>query len=135
MSTEFDHITVPSQDLQKSIAFYTSLGMELIELEKEHHAHFENKEHHVIFTAYYNQKRPDYEVRVYFEVSKLEMFEKRFRESIPSQTSSPIQQTTSARDWGGLEMHLVDPDGNFVVLYEKINPTNMPPWQQLTHES
>ncbi len=120
MPTAFNHITVPSKNLERSITFYTRLGMELIEHEEGHHAHFENKEHEVIFTAYYNQNRPDYDVLVYFELDHLDTLEIRFRENILE---------SEIANWEGKELHLTDPDGNHVVLYEKDSGDVVPPWQ------
>ena len=122
MPTTFNHITVPSQDLKAAIAFYTGIGMELIEHEPQHHAHFENKEHEVIFTAYYNPKLPEQPVTVYFETDGIEVFELRFRES--------VLIPTIYRDWGGKDLTLQDPDGNNVVLYQKNTPTTITPWQK-----
>lgn len=127
MPTEFNHITVPSQDLQVSIAFYTAMGMTLIEHEPLHHAHFENANHEVIFTAYYNSQRPSYEVTVYYEVGAIEDFEIRFRESVLTPTST--------KKWGGKELIIRDPDGNHVVLYERLTSQSIPPWQQETNNS
>lgn len=127
MPTEFKHITIPSQDLNKSIAFYNALGMQLVELEENHHAHFENKQHNVIFTAYLVPTLPEYDVKVYFEIDHLEEYEARFRESVLSKTT--------LKNWGGKEVHLKDPDGNHLVLYQKFKATNLPPWQKPTHES
>jgi len=120
--TTFNHITVPSQDLKAAIAFYTGIGMKLIEHEPQHHAHFENKEHEVIFTAYYNPKLPEQPVTVYFETDGIEVFELRFRESVLS--------PTIYRDWGGKDLTLQDPDGNNVVLYQKDTPTTVTTWQK-----
>lgn len=122
MPTTFNHITVPSLDLKAAIAFYTGIGMELIEHEFQHHAHFENKEHEVIFTAYFNPKLPEQPVTVYFETDGIEVFELRFHESVLS--------PTIYRDWGGKDLTLRDPDGNNVVLYQKDTPTTVTPWQK-----
>lgn len=127
MPTTFNHITVPSQDLKAAIAFYTGIGMELIEYEPHHHAHFENKEHEVIFTAYYNPKLPEQPVTVYFETDGIEVFELRFRESVLTPTST--------KKWGGKELIIKDPDSNHVVLYERLINQNIPPWQQETNNS
>lgn len=134
MPTEFEHITVPSVDLEESITFYTSLGMQLIEHEPQHHAHFENQEHKVIFTAYYNEKRPDYEVKVYFETSDIEKIELRFRETFAERSRSSINQTVATKDWGGKELELTDPDGNHVILYQKLSADTVPPWHTQTDE-
>ena len=122
MPIEFEHITVPTNNLEASIAFYTTLGMELIELESLHHAHFESKEHQVVFTAYYNEQRPDDEVKVYLEVDDIELLESRFRESLQSKIINT--------EWQGKELRLTDPDGNFVNLYQKQTTTSIPPWQK-----
>nr|WP_283806751.1 VOC family protein [Dokdonia sinensis] len=127
MPTEFEHITIPSKNLDVSISFYTALGMQLIEHEPRHHAHFENLEHQVIFTAYYNEKRPDYEVKVYFETSDIEKIELRFRES--------ANEISVIKDWGGKELKLTDPDGNHVILYQKLSADIVPPWHAQTNES
>lgn len=121
MLTEFDHITIPSKDLKKSIAFYTALDMRLIELEKNHHAHFENKEHQVIFTVYYNERQPDYEVTVYFEVENIKKYVVRFRKKNP--IFNPHQS------WGGSTVHLKDPDANTVILYTLHTEDAIPPWK------
>lgn len=128
MPTEFNHITVPSKDLEKSIDFYTSLGMQLIEHEAGHHAHFENQEHEVIFTAYYNLKNPDYEVKVYFEVDNLDDLEIRSC-LLAGQVRENVLKTETA-NWQGKELHLSDPDGNHVVLYEKLTADVVPPWRK-----
>lgn len=124
MPTVFNHITIPSQNLEHSIIFYQALGMELIEYEKGHHAHFENREHEVIFTAYFNTKKPDYEVVVYFEVSDISVLEARFRES--------ILLAIPSKQWNGKELHLSDPDENHLVLYQKFDANSIPPWQENT---
>lgn len=123
MLIEFSHITVPSRNLEASIAFYKMLGMHLVEHEVNHHAHFESKEHKAIFTIYYNNLKPDDEVKVYFEVDDLENVELRFRESVIDTEKIPS-------NWQGKELHLKDPDGNRVVLYKKFTAAVVPPWQQ-----
>lgn len=136
MPTEFDHITAPSKNLEASIAFYKKIGMTLIEVEPKHHAHFENKEHNTIFTVYYNTKRPEKEVIIYFEVTHIESLEVRFREpASPAGRSEYFIKTNFATSWGGNELHLKDPDGNYVILYQKNQLGNIPPWQIATHES
>lgn len=122
MHIEFNHITVPSRDLETSIVFYTSLGMQLIELEKKHHAHFENKEHHVIFTVYYNEKKPDDEVTVYFEVEDIEQYVIRFRKQSTIYSPSNL--------WGGSTLQLKDPDRNTVILYTLSTNDAIPPWKE-----
>ncbi len=124
MTTTFNHITVPSRDLKRSIDFYSNLGMELIEFEEDHHAHFENKDHHVIFTAYHTEKKPSYQVNVYFEVDDIEEYELRFRESVCN--------PTKIKQWQGKELHLSDPDTNTVILYQKLDDNATPPWQEKT---
>lgn len=120
MPTEFEHITVPSRDLEASISFYSSLGMKLIEHEPLHHAHFENTEHGVIFTSYYNEQPPSCQVNVYLEVHDLKLYEIRFREQILSR-----EHHTS---WNGSTLRLSDPDGNFVTLYKLLSQDARPPW-------
>ncbi len=136
MPIAFDHITAPSKNLEASIAFYKKIGMTLIEIEPKHHAHFENKEHHTIFTVYYNTKRPEDDVIIYFEVTHIELLEVRFRElASPAGRSEYFIKTNYATSWGGHELHLKDPDGNCVILYQKNQTGNTPPWQTATYES
>ena len=129
MPIEFDHITAPSGNLDTSIRFYKHLGMTLIEVEPNHHAHFENKAHNTIFTIYYNTKRPDHDVIMYFEVTEIALLEVRFRES------KHFIKKIIPSSWGGDELHLKDPDENYVILYQKNKVGQLPPWQITTHES
>jgi len=129
MPIAFDHITAPSRNLDASIVFYTNIGMTLIEVEPKHHAHFENKAHNTIFTVYYNTKIPEDDVVIYFEVTDFELLEARFRESVY------FIKTTIPSSWGGHELHLKDPDGNYVILYQRNQAKNIQPWQIETHES
>ena len=121
----FNHITVPSVDVQRSIIFYKKLGLNLIVEALPHYARFECLEGEATFSIHLVDKLPKGEgAYVYFETEKLDKEVNRLQEEGIKFDLLPTDQS-----WLWREARLKDPDGNSIILYWAGDNRKNPPWR------
>ncbi|OED44003.1 bleomycin resistance protein [Flavobacteriaceae bacterium (ex Bugula neritina AB1)] len=120
-----NQITVPSIDVEKSIAFYEKLGLRLIVKALPHYARFECKIGDATFSIHQVESLPKGEgVCVYFETVDLDNEVKRLITEGMQFDQLPIDQR-----WLWREARLKDPDENQIILYFAGDNRKNPPWR------
>ena len=120
-----NQITVPSQDLYKSIPFYKKLGLKLIVEALPHYARFQCPEGDATFSLHQTNELPSGEgINVYFECENLDA-------SVESLKQKGIQFDLEPTDqrWLWREARLKDVDGNQLILYHAGENRLNPPWR------
>ena len=120
-----NQVTVPSADVEKSIAFYETLGLRLIVSALPHYARFVCPEGNATFSLHQVAALPAGEGSwVYFEINNLdEVVYELIKKGIVFETK-PSDQA-----WLWREARLKDPDGNQLILYYAGENRVDPPWR------
>ncbi|RMB56437.1 VOC family protein [Dokdonia sinensis] len=120
-----NQITVPSLDLEKSVAFYKTLGLKLIVDALPRYARFECPDGDATFSVHLVDKLSEGDgISIYFETETLDEDVLRFRESGLTFDLLPKDQS-----WLWREARLNDPDGNQIILYFAGDNRKNPPWR------
>jgi catechol 2,3-dioxygenase-like lactoylglutathione lyase family enzyme len=122
-----NQVTVPCTDLTRSIAFYETLGLKLIVESQPRYARFLCPEGDATFSLHLSDGPVQAGVVVYFECEDLDERVSALKAKGIVFSSDPVDQT-----WLWREAHLLDPDGNFLILYFAGKNRKDPPWR-LTH--
>ncbi|MHA7059151.1 VOC family protein [Aquimarina sp. M1] len=120
-----NQVTIPSLDIEQSIAFYEKLGLRLIVKALPHYARFECKEGEATFSIHQVERLPQGEgIYVYFETEQLdEEVERLQTEGIH------FDQLPTDQRWLWKEARLKDPDGNHIILFFAGDNRKNPPWR------
>ena len=119
-----NQVTVPTQDVERSIDFYQKLGLKLI-VKSPHYARFLCPDGDSTFSIHLQEKQPAGEgVSVYFESGKLD-------EEVERLIAAGLEFEHKAKDqsWLWREARLKDPDGNRIILYYAGGNRKDPPWR------
>jgi len=120
-----NQVTVPSLNVDRSIAFYQLLGLELIVHTHSAYARFECPDGDATFSIHQVEQLPEGSgVIVYFETERLDEEVTRLRENGITFTLLPTDQS-----WRWREARLQDPDGNQIILYYAGVDRKNPPWR------
>lgn len=120
-----NQITIPSVDLEKSIAFYKKLGLRLIVEALPDYARFECPEGDSTFSIHLVNKLPEGDgIYMYFECDDIdEMAGKLMRKGIG------FEELPNDKKWLWREARLKDPDQNQIILYYAGKNRKEPPWR------
>lgn len=122
---DLNQVTILSNDLQKSVAFYKTLGLRLIVDSVPRYARFECPVGSTTFSIHHTDNPPLGEgTIVYFECDDLE---KRVSELTQQGIQFDLQPTEQS--WLWKEAHLRDPDGNRIILFYAGENRKNPPWR------
>ena len=118
-------ITIPSLDVEKATQFYQKLGLILIVDAKPNYVRFEVQDGDATFSIHKVDKISKREgVVIYFEDNNLDELVLELQEKGIVFTQLPIDQP-----WLWREAHILDLDGNKIILYKAgVNRKN-PPWR------
>ena len=120
-----NQITVPSQDLTKSIPFYEKLGLKLIVKSLPHYARFECLDGTATFSIHQTEKLPNGDgIYVYFECDNLDKYVSDLISKGIEFDQKPIDQK-----WLWREARLKDLDGNQLILFYGGENRINPPWR------
>ncbi|WP_405398931.1 VOC family protein [Maribacter sp. Asnod2-G09] len=120
-----NQITVPSLNVEKSIAFYEKLGLKLIVKSLPNYARFECPDGNSTFSIHLVAKLPEGDgVYVYFECEDLD-------EKVVHLKNNGIQfdQEPTDQRWLWREARLKDLDGNQLILFYGGENRLNPPWR------
>ncbi len=120
-----NQITVPSRDLEVSVPFYETLGLQLIVKALPHYARFVCPVGQASFSLHHVEQMPQGEgIYVYFEYEKLD-------EAVAKLVAKGIRfdEMPEDRSWLWREARLKDPDGNRLILYHAGENRLSPPWR------
>jgi catechol 2,3-dioxygenase-like lactoylglutathione lyase family enzyme len=124
---DLNQVTIPSNDVARSVAFYQDLGLRLIVDSIPRYARFECPDGEATFSVHHTDESitgPG--IWIYFEIDDLENF-------IISLTEKGIHMETmpETKNWLWREARLKDPDGHQVILYHAGENRKNPPWRLL----
>ena len=120
-----NQITIPSLDVKKATEFYQKLGLILIVDAKPNYVRFEVQNGGATFSIHKVDKLSKGEgITIYFEDDNLDDLVAKLQEKGIVFSQLPIDQP-----WLWREAHLLDLDGNKIILYKAgVNRKN-PPWR------
>jgi len=120
-----NQVTVPSLDLQASVAFYQQLGLKLIVLSLPHYARFECPAGDATFSIHLAERLPAGDgIWIYFECADLDI---QLQQLIAKGIT--IDELPSDKPWLWREARLKDPDGNQLILFHAGEIRKNPPWR------
>ncbi|MBP6302376.1 MAG: VOC family protein [Bacteroidia bacterium] len=120
-----NQITVPSIDLEKSIAFYQKLGLNLIVKSLPHYARFQCPDGNSTFSLHLVDSLPVGQgVWVYFECEDLDSWVNTLMNA-----GVAFDELPNDKPWLWREARLRDPDNNILIMYFAGNNRLNPPWK------
>ena len=120
-----NQVTIPVLDVEKSIAFYESLGLHLIVKALPHYARFECPDGNATFSLHQVEQLPTGEgVWVYFEDEYLD----RTVENLQAK-GLVFESLPEDKSWLWREAHLRDLDNNKLILFYAGENRLNPPWR------
>jgi predicted enzyme related to lactoylglutathione lyase len=120
-----NQLTLPSVDLLRAIPFYEQLGLRLIVDSRPRYARFVCPDGNTSVSLHRVDALPQGPgIRVYFECEQLD-------ETVAELEAQGISFLTPPTDqaWLWREAHLLDPDGNYLILYRAGENRLNPPWR------
>jgi catechol 2,3-dioxygenase-like lactoylglutathione lyase family enzyme len=120
-----NQITIPVLDLERSIAFYQTLGLQLIVHSNDHYARFVCPDGGTTFSVHLVTEMPSGDgIWIYFEVENV-------AEEVTKLETAGIVFEVQATDqpWLWHEARLKDPDGNQLLIYHAGENRLNPPWR------
>jgi catechol 2,3-dioxygenase-like lactoylglutathione lyase family enzyme len=126
-----NQVTLPSTNLERSVAFYRALGFSLIVSALPKYARFECPVGDGTFSLDHVENRPEgAAVVVYFECVNVDATYAELQARGITFESPPADQP-----WLWREAYLRDPDGNLLCLYCAGGNRRYPPWRLRTEAS
>ncbi len=120
-----NQVTISATDLQKSIAFYSILGLKLIVDALPRYARFECPDGEATFSIHLNKNMQQNNfTTVYFEDDNLDDLVLRLK-----QKGITFMTELEDKSWLWREAHLQDPDKNTIILYKAGTNRKNPPWR------
>jgi len=120
-----NQLTIPSLDVEKSVVFYKKLGMQLIVDALPRYVRFELPDGDATFSVHLVDELPSGDgITIYFEDDKLDELVKQLQVKGVSFTQLPVDQR-----WLWREAHVLDPDGNKIILFFGGDNRKNPPWR------
>ncbi|UKM63509.1 VOC family protein [Flavobacteriaceae bacterium GSB9] len=120
-----NQVTIPSTNLEKSVAFYTTLGLRLIVDSIPRYARFECPDGTTTLSLHHVEKLPKGPgITIYFEDEHLDEWFK-----ILQQKGLVFSLPPTNQPWLWCEAHLQDPDGHQIILYQAGKNRKNPPWR------
>jgi len=119
-----NQITIASTDVEKSVRYYATLGLNLIVDALPRYARFECPEGESTFSIHHVDKLEHQETTIYFEVENLSEKVSQLKQKGITFISDP-----EAKSWLWEEAHLYDPDGNKIIIYFAGANRKNPPWR------
>lgn len=120
-----NQVTVPSTDVDRSIKFYTSIGLELIVHTHDNYARLVLPDGGATFSISKVDALPEGRgIHIYFEVDDLQS-----RVELLKSKGIEFLTEPEMKSWLWAEAHLLDPDGNYLIIYHAGENRLNPPWR------
>lgn len=120
-----NQVTIPSLDVDRSVNFYNTLGLNLIVDALPRYARFECPDGEATFSIHLvKDLRKGEGTTIYFEDDDLDELVNQLKQKGINFTKEPEDQSYLWR-----EAHLYDPDGNHLILFHAGNNRKNPPWR------
>lgn len=122
---KLNQITIPSINVEKAVAFYKLLGLNLIVDSIPRYVRFECPDGDATFSIHHVETLPKGSgITIYFEDDNLdEWVAQLIKKGIG------FSQLPTDMPWLWREAHLKDYDGNHIILYEAGDNRKNPPWR------
>jgi catechol 2,3-dioxygenase-like lactoylglutathione lyase family enzyme len=120
-----NQVALPVTDIERSIAFYQSLGHRLIVKALPHYSRFECPEGDATFSIHkVDEMSKVPHTIIYFEVADLD-------DTVNKLVAAGIHfdELPQDKNWLWREARLKDPDGNRLVIYFAGDNRKNPPWR------
>lgn len=120
-----NQVTIPATDLERSIAFYQTLGLKLIVRSLPDYARFECPVGDATFSLHKTTapiSNPD--TWIYFEVGHLDDLATELQNK-----GIRFDELPNDKPWLWREARLKDPDGNQLIIYHAGHNRKNPPWR------
>lgn len=122
---DLNQITLPASDLERSVAFYRTLGLRLIVDSVPRYARFECPGGSSTFSLHHvDDAQPSEGLTIYFECSDVDAEVARLEAAGLVFETAPVDQR-----WLWREAHLLDPDGHRICLFHGGENRRNPPWR------
>ncbi len=118
-----NQVTVPALDVERSIAFYRTLGLRLI-VQSPHYARFELPDGESTFSVHLATEASGAGPSVYFECDDLDARVAELQAKGVVFDTAPVDQS-----WLWREAWLTDPAGVKLCLYKAGDNRRYPPWR------
>ncbi|SNY92221.1 VOC family protein [Flagellimonas pacifica] len=120
-----NQVTVPSLNIENSITFYTTLGLQLIVKALPHYARFVCPDGNSTFSIHLVEELPKGEgISIYFECTDLDE-----TVTLLQEKGINFDDPASDRPWLWREARLRDPDNNRLILFFAGENRLNPPWR------
>jgi len=120
-----NQVTIPATDVNISVAFYTKLGLHLIVDASPRYVRFELPNGDSTFSIHKVDKvATGNGITIYFEEDNLDKLVAALQKKGFKFTQLPKDET-----WLWREAHLLDPDGNRLIIYKAGKNRKNPPWR------
>ena len=120
-----NQVTIPSLDVEKATAFYTTLGLKLIVNALPRYVRLECPDGDATLSIHKVDKLPKSNgITIYFEDENLDTLVSQLKQKGITFISNPEDKTYLWR-----EAHLEDPDGNQIILFYAGKNRKNPPWR------
>lgn len=120
-----NQVTIPSIDVVTSVEFYKKLGLHLIVDASPRYVRFEVPDGEATFSIHQVEELPKGNgITLYFEDDNLDELVEKLQEKGIEFMQLPKDQT-----WLWREAHLIDPDGNKLILFKAGEHRKNPPWR------
>ena len=120
-----NQVTILSQQVAKSVEFYTTLGLRLIVDSAPRYVRFECPKGKSTFSIHHSDNiEPNANVTIYFECDDLDDQVRLLKEYGIKFDIEPTDQ-----EWNWREAHLTDPNGHKLILYHAGENRKNPPWR------
>ncbi|PKH50604.1 glyoxalase/bleomycin resistance/extradiol dioxygenase family protein [Tenacibaculum sp. Bg11-29] len=120
-----NQITIPSLNVEESTIFYIKLGLHLIVDASPRYVRFEVPDGDATFSVHKVDELPKGDcIKVYFEDENLDKLVEELQDKGIVFSQLPKDET-----WLWREAHLLDPDGNKIILFKAGKNRKNPPWR------
>jgi catechol 2,3-dioxygenase-like lactoylglutathione lyase family enzyme len=120
---KLNQVTLPAQDMARSIAFYQTLGFVLI-VQDDHYARFELPPDHTTLSLELNDQPAGHGPHIYLECENLDA-----RVAALKAKGIAFDSDPEDKSWLWREAWLSDPAGNRLCLYFAGEIRRFPPWR------
>ena len=123
-----NQVTIPVSDVERAIAFYRKLGLQLIVQSLPHYARFVCEDGGSTFSLHQVDQLPTGTAAwIYFETNRLDDLVNDLLEQ-----GIEMEEMPNDKPWLWRECRLKDPDNNQLILYYAGENRINPPWRILS---
>lgn len=119
-----NQLTIPTQDLDCSVAFYKRLGLELIVYSAPNYARLVCPDGQSTFSLHLEEGPINSGCWIYFEIENLDQ-----KVSELQKAGFDFEELPNDKPWLWRESRLKDPDGHQLILYYAGENRLNPPWR------